>query len=414
MRLKRAVRFGARLPVLFYRHYRNLDRPLVTCTISTLEKDDSRLAAELSRRDGRRRDTGYTAAFEQEFAGRNGSRFAFSFASARSALSAAIAAVGLDPGDEVLVPGYTCVVVANAFTFAGMTPVFADIELETFGLDAGQMEGRITPRTRAVLLQHLYGLVCRDYEKILAIAGKHGLKVIEDCAQATGAEFRGVKIGNRGDAAIYSSEQSKIINTIQGGLAVTNDNAIADRLREFQNTRPYPADDLVRRQLANVRLHYLQYESPHRWLVSSPAEALLGKQRLESTTEDELRGRRPPLYGQRMAPAVAALGLNQLRKMERFNEKRRQNSSRWDRWCDGHGFGRATVIPGSRPVFLRYPVLVTPEMKSEREWARRELGVEAGVWFVSNLHPSALPVSGCGNADIAVRQCINLPTLGIS
>src|SRR3989304_4500748 len=128
----------------------------------------------------------------------NVSRHAFAFLGGRVALSACIHALGLAPGDEVILPGYTCVVVPNAFHYAGVRTVYADIELETYGLDAARAEEKITPNTRAILLHHMYGLVCRDYEDILALARRRGIRVIEDCAQSTGAGFGCAKGGDRG------------------------------------------------------------------------------------------------------------------------------------------------------------------------------------------------------------------------
>lgn len=151
----------------------------------------------------------------------------------RVALSACIYALDLQPDGEVILPGYTCVVVPNAFSYAGVKTVYSDIELDTYGLDVSQIENKITNKTKAILIQHLYGLVCRDYEAIIDLATHHGLKVIEDCAHCTGAEYKGKKVGNLGDVAFYSSEQSKVFNTIQGGVAVTNNDLLAQRLRVF-------------------------------------------------------------------------------------------------------------------------------------------------------------------------------------
>jgi dTDP-4-amino-4,6-dideoxygalactose transaminase len=136
-----------------------------------------------------------------------------------------------------------------------------------------------------------------------------------------------------------------------------------------------------------------------------------GGERVDTTTAAEIRGERPEDYGARLPAALAALGLNQLRKVDYYNQCRRVNASRWDAWCDEHGLARALVLPGSTPVFLRYPVLATPELKRDRSWARHKLGVELGVWFVSNLHPSPRAVEGCPNANRAVAGCINFPTL---
>ena len=376
----------------------------------TLDDDDVRIARAWLKRDTAD-DPAVVARFEQAFATWNGSSSAFAFASGRESLSAIIQAMGLQLGDEVIVPGYTCVVVPNAFAFSGITPVYADIEFETYGLDVAQLERHVTPRTRAILIHHLYGLVCRDYLAVLDFAGAHDLKVIEDCAQATGAALEGVRVGNRGDAAFYSFEQSKVMSTFQGGVAVARDAAVSARLAECRERASFPDANRTQRALRNVILNYHCFKHPQRWWRGDWMQLRHGGARIETTTEAEIRGERPAGYGARMPAALAALGSNQLRKIDYYNARRWEHASRWDRWCDENDLARASVIPGSSPVFLRYPVLVAPELKTDRSWSRRRLGVELGVWFVSNLHPSPRTVDGCPNADTAVKGCINFPTL---
>ncbi len=375
----------------------------------TLDRRDVRLARSLLKDRSVWDDIGTIGEYESAFAHWNGSAHAFSFAAGRVALSACIYALGLKPGDEVILPGYTCVVVANAFEYAGVKPVYADIELQTYGLDVAQAEKKITPRTRAILVQHLYGLVCRDYEATLEMARARGMKVIEDCCHSTGASFGGVRVGNRGDVAFYSSEHSKVMNTVQGGIAVTNDELYAGRLKEFQDNAPFPSEAWTEKLLLNVPLDYFAFMHPQGEALREFALELLGYWQIVSTTGEEMEGIKPASYARKMPAPAAALGILQLEKIDRLNEARRTAAKRWDRWCDDKGYGRPLVLPGSTPVFLRYPVLVEPEKKLDSVWLEEELGAEMGVWFVSNLHPSNRPVDGCPNADEAVRRCINLP-----
>jgi perosamine synthetase len=354
------------------------------------------------------RAAGITADFMRAFALWNGSRHAFTFAAGRVALSACIHALDLQPGDEVIAPGYTCVVVANAFDFAGVRIVYGDIELETYGLDADSVAARLTPKTRALLIQHSYGLVCRDYERLLALARQHGLRVIEDCCHATGAEVDGLKVGNRGDVAYYSSERSKVFSTIMGGIAVTNDDAIARRLRAFHDQAEMPTTDWSNGLLRNVLLAYYSRNHGKRDLQARLAERLYGTV-LIATTGEEIAGRQPIRYVRKMAPSTAAIGLNQLRRIDAFNRARRGWATRWQSWCERHGYTPPLVVARSSPVYLRYPILVEPEKKADTSWAREQLGVELGVWFTTKLHPAERSIAGCPNADTAVRRCVNLP-----
>jgi perosamine synthetase len=347
--------------------------------------------------------------YEERFACWNGSRFAFSFMGGRVALSAIIHALGLKTGDEVLVPGYTCVVVPNAFRFAGIDVKYVDIELQTYGVDIVDLKRKISPRTRAILLQHLYGLVSRDYEAILSLAKDHRLFVIEDCAQATGARFKGERVGNRGDAALYSTEHSKVFSTFIGGVAATNDERIAAGIREYQSMAPWPATERVEAVLNNLIYDYVVNKRCHSlgrdWYRLKQANKVM-----VSTTETEMNFQRPTHYGQRMPAPLAQVGLCQLKKVDRYNDIRRENAKRWDGWCDAYGVTRAWVVNDSEPVFLRYPVMLDSTRKQDRSWAH-DLGVPVGVWFCTNLHPIKYTILDCPNADKAVAECVNFPTL---
>jgi dTDP-4-amino-4,6-dideoxygalactose transaminase len=379
----------------------------------TLGADDAALALEWLQRADEWSDPTCIRRYEEAFARKNGSQHAVSFASGRVALSAIVHALALQPGDEVVLPGYTCIVVANALRFAGVVPVFADIELETYGLDVTALEARITPRTRAVLLHHLYGLVCRDYDAVLEVARRRGLAVIEDCAHATGAEYRGRRVGTRGHLAFYSSEASKAFCTVQGGLAVSDDDALGGRLRRFQELAPLPEADRTRRMLETLLLRWAHVRRPSRPWHRRLAAYRYGREPLPSTSEAECRGERPAHYGERLPAPLAALGMNQLAKLDACNEERRATAALWAAWCRERGLPTPRVVEGSTPVFLRYPVLVEPERKRDLGWALRELGLRPGVWFESPLHPSSEPVNGCPQAARAVAGCINLPCLGV-
>lgn len=346
--------------------------------------------------------------FESEFAAWNGSRAAYGFFGARVALSAAVQALGLRPGDEVILPGYTCIVVPNALRFAGLVPVYADIELDSYGLDASRLAHHVTPRTKAILLQHLYGLVARDYEATVEFARTHGLAVIEDCAQATGATFGGQKVGTRGDVAIYSLEKTKVLTTIMGGLATAQRADVAEGLATAQAAMPAPDATVVRQLLHSVTFYHARAHHPDSPKLPALRAACGGG--WTSTTQAELDGQRPADYGRRLPAAVAEIGRSQLQRVDGFNAHRRRNARRWDDWCDAEGYKKPRVVDGSVPVFLRYPVLVDPAFKCDRSWARR-LGVRLGDWFNGQLHPVKVALPGCPNAQVAVDRCVNLPTL---
>jgi len=394
---------------------RNLLRgwPLVytSTTAMTIDDDDLALASSMLGNRGDWHDAAPAAAFERAFREWNGSAAAFGFASGRIALSAAIEALGLGSGDDVVIPGYTCVVVANAFHNAGVRPVYADIELDTYGLDKDALSRAITPRTKAVLIHHLYGLVSRDIDAVLDIARTRGLRVIEDAAQATGAEYLGRKVGNFGDIGIYSADPSKLFTCVQGGVAVANDAAVATRLSVVDARGSKQNDRIVANRLRNLSLNYAMNKDPQRWWKAEITWLRHGSEYFYGIPEAEVAGHPPADAGCLLSGPCARLASNQLHKLDYYNARRRANAERWRKWCNAKGFAPPLVVPHSTPVFLRYPVLVTPEMKRDLRWAYRGLGIVPGTWFVSHLHPAATRLPDLPNATTAVERCINFPTL---
>jgi perosamine synthetase len=354
--------------------------PLVTPPLGsvTLGPDDVAIAKELLKSREGWFDSAVIERYEKAFRLWNGSEHAFAFMGGRVALSACIHALNLKPGDEVVIPGYTCVAVPNAFKYAGV-------------------------KVR-------YGLVCRDYEKIVNLARDRNLFVIEDCAQSAGAEIKGRKVGNLGDVAIYSTEQSKVFTTIEGGLATCNDPVLAKRFIDYKMSASYPGTVRIENELYSVIVNYYTNVAASRWWKGDLVRFIHRKRIVISTTKEEERGIMPAYYGCKMPAALALLGLNQLAKVDRHNQGRREAARYWDNWCDENGYTKPCVIDDSQPVFLRYPVLVEPDKKFDTTWAYRELGVMLGVWFKSNVHPAGWKVEGCPNADEAVRRCVNFPT----
>ena len=136
-----------------------------------------------------------------------------------------------------------------------------------------------------------------------------------------------------------------------------------------------------------------------------------GPDAIVSTPKSEQVGERPLDYGCRLPAPLAAIGCQQLAKLPRLAQQRRAAALRWDEWCSERGLTPPLVLEGSEPAFLRYPVCVAPERKSDLRWAERELGFAPGVWFSGTLHPVQHDLPDCPQAHIAVSRCINLPTL---
>lgn len=172
----------------------------------------------------------YVEMFEAEFAKFCGVRHAVSCCNGTAALHLSLAALGVGPGDEVIVPTLTFVATANAVTYCGARPVFVDAEPETWNLDPAQVASKITPRTKGVIAVHLYGNPV-DVDALRALTNRHGLFLLEDAAEAHGASHGGRPAGSLGDVAAFSFYANKIIATGEGGMVTTDDDALAARVR---------------------------------------------------------------------------------------------------------------------------------------------------------------------------------------
>lgn len=173
------------------------------------------------------------ATFEKEFAARMKTRFALGVTSGTAALQTAVNALGLGPGDEVILPAWTWHSCYCAIVLAGALPVFAEID-ESFNIDPADIEHRITPHTKAIMAVHLQGNPC-DIDAVMAIARRHKLKVIEDAAQSVGASHRGRPLGSIGDIGIYSLQLNKTITAGEGGAVVTSDPELFERAVRFHD-----------------------------------------------------------------------------------------------------------------------------------------------------------------------------------
>jgi 8-amino-3,8-dideoxy-alpha-D-manno-octulosonate transaminase len=171
--------------------------------------------------------------FEKEYAARMQTRYALAVTSGSAALITALAALQIGPGDEVILPAWTWYSCYNAIVLHGALPVFAEID-ESLDIDPADLEAKITPHTKAVMPVHIEGNAC-DMDRILAVARKHGLKVVEDCAQSLGASYKGKPVGSFGDINIFSLQICKAITTGDGGVVTTSNPALFERASRFHD-----------------------------------------------------------------------------------------------------------------------------------------------------------------------------------
>ena len=176
----------------------------------------------------------YVNRFERAFAEFCGTEHAVTCSNGTTALHLALLALGVGPEHEVIVPTLTYVATANAVVYCGAKPVFVDSEPETWNMDPAAIEALITPRTKGIIVVHLFGHSV-DMDPIMDLARRHGLFVLEDAAEAHGAEYKGRRVGSIGEAATFSFFGNKIITTGEGGMITTNDRALAAEMRRLKN-----------------------------------------------------------------------------------------------------------------------------------------------------------------------------------
>lgn len=354
-------------------------------------------------------------AFERSFAAHVGARHALSFAAGRVGLYGILRCLEIGAGDEVLVPVPTHIVVANAVRYTGARPVYVDCDLSTYNVDLEQARRCLTPRTRAMLVQHTFGIPVA-MEAALAFAASHGLVLIEDCVHALGAVVHGRQVGTFGRAAFFSCEETKTISTTMGGVVTTNDDELAGSLRAFQRSCESPTASQAARYLLKLAVYHALTE-PRAHVMTRAAYELGGSRHpLPRPTEaSELRGERPAHFTRRLSNGQAAVGLTQLAALAANLDHRRRIAGLYQDLLAPHGFRLPAPPPAARPAYVRYPVWVPDRYVVQKATNRR---LVLGTWFTSVLEESVDPRYGdylpgsCPRAEDAARHLINLPTHG--
>ncbi len=371
------------------------------------------LVASLSR-DGDR-----VAAFETAFAAKIGVGGAVAFGAGRMALYAILESLEIGPGDEVIIPAFTCVVVPNAIRYRGAIPVFADIDRHSWNISPANVERAVTPRTRAVLAQHTFGVPC-DIDALTAIARRRGLFVIEDCAHVLGAKWRERTLGTLGDAAFFSFESSKPLTLGRGGIAVARDARVLERLRTIQRGLPEPGRWASLR--SGIRLSVLAFlHRPSIFRFGKFGAGFLFRMRIfrPNITMDERRAMRPHGYPARLTHFQAILGSRQIANIAEFNGHRSELSRVYADAVARLGLAAPTDMSSDTDLpLLRFSFSLPDPARAVEHFADRQ--IELGRWFDSPVTPVRLTdpnlaMTGyrrgsCPVAEDIADHCVNFPT----
>ena len=311
----------------------------------------------------------YIPRFENEFAKFCGTKYAVAVANGTVALHLALLLYDMGPGDEVLVPDMTFIATANAVQYTGATPVFVDSDPETWSMDPREVERKITPRTRAIIPVHLYGHPV-DMDAIMDIASRYELKVIEDAAEAHGAECRGRRVGSIGHVGCFSFYGNKIITTGEGGMLTLNDESLMEKARHLKD---HGMSKTIRYWHSSVAYNY------------------------------------------RMTNIQAAIGLAQLERVDSILEQKLRLARMYEKYLQGcDAVVAQPQADWAKNVYWMYSILVADHAKVTRDALMakmRERGIDSRPFFypMHVLPPykenASYPVS-----EKLSRQGINLPS----
>ena len=282
----------------------------------------------------------YIPEFEKRFAEYCGCKYGISTTSGTTALHLALASLGIGPGDEVIMPAFTMAACAFAVIYTGAKPVLVDAERRTWNIDMAQLERRVTERTKAIMPVHIYGHPCH-MDPVMEIAKRHSLFVVEDAAEAHGAEYKGIRVGSIGQLGCFSFYANKIITTGEGGMIVTNDAQLAEKARRLKD----------------------QAFSPQRRFLHTS----IG-------------------FNYRMTNVQAAIGLGQMEIIDRFVEMRRKNASLYSAGLKGiPGITLPEQMKWAKNVYWMFGILTDERLGVTRDSLMQKLkekGVDTRTFFI--------------------------------
>ena len=315
--------------------------------------------------------------FEQQFASYCGCKYGVAVCNGTIALHLALVALGIGKGDEVIIPDFTMIATAFAVCYTGAKPVFVDADSDTWNIDVSKIEAKITPRTKAIIPVHLFGLMC-DMDAIAALAQKYGIKVLEDAAEAHGADYKGRRAGSCSDLAAFSFFANKNITTGEGGMVVTNDEELYNRLRYHKNVC-FPLD------------------GPRNYI------------------HDDIG------FNYRMSNVVAAIGLAQVERADDYKQMRIRNNELYRHYlADLEGISFQSIPSDYVSVAWMNTILVNPALygRSRDELCKylKDNNVDTRLLFVGMHRQPSLVKFGCDCSgdypvtDLLTRNGCYLPS----
>ena len=354
--------------------------------------------------------------FCEEFARAFHAKFTFAFWKGRVALYAILRALDIHAGDEIIVPGYTCVMNINPIKYLGAKPIYVDIEPITFNINPDLIGEKITEKTRAIIAQNTYGYVC-DMDKVLSIAQKYNIPVIEDCCLCLGSTYKGKLAGTFGKAAYFSFQWNKSLTTGLGGMAMTNESELADTISRLCDSELHNPSAKEAMMLSAQIAVYRMFVYPKTTAIAQNMFRYLTKKGavIGSCSAIELSPMMAPDFFKGISSIQARSGIRQLAKIDNNIAHRRKMADLYDMLLlEKDWIARKYDKSLMDPVMVRYPLRITGKSKALEE--ADTLGIELGSWFECPLHPYQTPmemydykIGMCPMAERIAMEAINLP-----
>lgn len=334
----------------------------------------------------------------------------------RVALYALLKAMGVGSGDEVIVQGYTCVVVANAILYLGATPIYADIDLDTYNFDIESLKSKISDKTKAIICQNTYGL-SSNLETIEAIGKKNGIYTIEDCTHGFGGTYHGKPNGSFCDASFFSSQWNKPFTTGVGGFCVVHDQKLQRNLKKLDKELVKPsfkekielwAMYFVRQYIVND-ITYWPMIRLYRWL--SKKNIVVGSSSGTEVVGIEI----PDGYFKAQSNVQFKKGIKSLSRLDATNKVRKESARRYTEYLKSIGKTFVDDKYFDDHIFIRYPLLVNNRKKFRDEAEKAKIIL--GEWFEQPVYPVysdlslwKVKIDELPNGMYVCDRMINLPT----
>jgi len=393
--------------------------PISISLSPNVEKDDLHLALNLIIRPWLWKKGKAIKELENEFKKYLGVKYAFSFNSGRSSFFAILKSLNLEKGSNVAMQAFTCNAVPNPVLWADLDPLYIDCNKDDFNIGADDLRSKINVKTRAVVVQHAFGQPC-NLDEIRAICAENpNLILIEDCAHSLGAEFNGIRVGSHSKVAFFSFSRDKIISSVYGGMAVTNDDEIGKKLEALQKEFGQPSNFWIFQHLLHpIFLHYIILpiynflDLGKIFLVLSQWLHILSK----AVSWKEKRGQRPDYFPKAMPNALAAMALNQFSKLDKFNNHRQKIAEFYYEELKDTSFILPPKMPNTKNAFLRFTVK-HPKAHEIIYDAWHKQNILLGDWYTTPIAPFdtkneelKYTPGSCKNAEDLAKITLNLPT----